>query len=78
MLPSKFKTVNQLKLHLYLQDYLTSDDFSHPDREYIFLDKDTIKLMRMDSIIEIFDFNRYKNSEFRKVQKIQKNILDIL
>ena len=78
MLTSKFKTVNQLKLHLYLQDYLTSDDFSHPDREYIFLDRDTIKLMRMDSIIEIFDFNRYKNSEFRKVQKIQKNILDIL
>ena len=24
----------------------------------------------MDSVIEIFDFNRYKNSEFRKVQKI--------
>ena len=26
--------------------------------------------MRMDSVIETFDFKRYKNSEFRKVQKI--------
>jgi hypothetical protein len=41
-----------------------------PDREYLFLDKDTVKLMRMDSVIETFDFKRYINAEFRKVQRI--------
>ena len=66
----KFNTINQLKMELYIHDYLTSDSFVAPDREYLFLDKDVVKLMRMDLVIEIFDFKRYKNSEFRKVQRI--------
>lgn len=66
----KFNTINQLKMELYIHDYLTSDSFVAPDREYLFLDKDTVKLMRMGAAVEVFDFKRYKNSEFRKVQKI--------
>jgi hypothetical protein len=66
----KFNTINQLKMELYIQEYLTSDSFMSPDREYLFLDKDTVKLMRMDSVIETFDFKRYINAEFRKVQRI--------
>jgi len=66
---SKFNTVNQLKYNLYLQDYLTSDNFTHPDREYLFLEGDQIKRQRIDGFAEIFDFDRYKNCEFRKVQR---------
>lgn len=69
MLPSKFKTVNQLKLHLYLQDYLTSDDFSHPDREYLFMSGDDIKRQRIDGFAESFDFERFKFCEFRNVER---------
>ncbi len=72
MLTSKFKTVNQLKLHLYLQDYLTSDDFSHPDREYLFLKNDTITLKRIDGIDEPFDFEKFKHLDFRNINNLDK------
>ena len=65
MLTSKFKTVNQLKLHLYLQDYLTSDNFSHPDGEYLFLKNDTI-------MINVKDFNTVINKEPKDI------IMDIM
>ena len=48
-----FESEIELKLFLKLKmcKYLTSDSFYNPDREYIYLDKDNIKLMRMDPVI---------------------------
>ena len=66
----KFKTIHSLRLYLYTKDYLTSDAFSTPDREYIFLDGDIIKFNRLDGALEIFDFERFKEYSFRKVQRI--------
>lgn len=58
--------------------YLTSDSFSNPDREYIFLDNatevdNTIKFRRLDCAYEIFDLNRTKYISFR----IPKRLYDI-
>lgn len=63
-----FKTINTLKLELYLKDHLTSDSFNTPDREYIYLKDDKIKLHRFDSVHEDFDFNRFKDSKFRSIK----------
>lgn len=56
----KFSSEKELKLFLKLETYkyLTSDEFSNPDREYIFLDNDNlIKFKRLDGALEIFDFD---------------------
>ena len=66
MLDSKrYKTINTLKLDLYLKEKLTTVDFNLPLDEYIFLDGDTIKMNSMNGIID-YDFNWFKDSYFYK------------
>ena len=66
----KFNSMNQLTRELEKQIYLTSDCFAHPDREYIFLDEHIIKFHRLDGVLETFNFERFKDIEFRKVKRI--------
>ena len=64
-------------MELYIHDYLTSDSFVAPDREYLFLDKDTVKLMRIDGIDEPFDFEKFKHLDFRNVERRFKTASEI-
>ena len=77
----KFSSEKELKLFLKFKmyKYLTSDEFSTPDREYIFLDEDNIiKFKRLDGALEIFDFDGtyyntkslYKNYTYRITRRI--------
>lgn len=69
----KFSSEKELKLFLKLETYkyLTSDSFSAPDREYIFLAEDNlIKFKRLDGALEIFNFERHNNLNFRNVLRL--------
>lgn len=63
----QFSSEKEMKLFLKFKayKYLTSDSFSNPDREYIFLDNSEIKFHRLDGALEIFDFEQYKEFSFR-------------
>lgn len=69
----KFSSEKELKLFLKLETHkhLTSDSFSAPDREYIFLSEDNlIKFKRLDGALETFNFERHNNLNFRNVIRL--------
>lgn len=68
----KFSDEVELKLFLRFKvyKYLTSDSFSAPDREYIFLDNSEIKFHRLDGALEIFDFEKYSDYIFRIPERL--------
>lgn len=73
-----FKVLNEteLKKLLKLYIFLTSEDFTNPDRSYIFLDKkEEIKFIDIGDIVYNFNFEVFKNSEFRIVQKKFENLV---
>lgn len=68
----KFSSETELKLFLQFKvyKYLTSDSFTNPDREYIFLDGSEIKFHRLDGALEIFDFKRHLDYIFRIPERL--------
>lgn len=72
----KFETKEQLIDKLKEKKYLTSDSFSSPDRVYIFLNErkeEPLRVMEMGDVEMEFNFNVYKNSIFREVERKYPN-----
>ena len=71
--------MEELILKLKEHKYLTTDSFGYPDKTYIYLDDNSkIKKMRSDGFVVDFDFEIYKNCNFRKVKIISNNFYNDL
>ncbi len=68
----KFKTKKALKTFLMKNKFLTSDDFVNPDREFIFLENDSIQKMNIGDFQTQFKFK--EDIEFRLVDKKFENL----
>ena len=71
----KFESREHLFNKLQDEQFLTSDDFNLPDIEYVFIldGSDKIYQMFAGDWFVLFDFEKYKNFTFRKVERKYNN-----
>lgn len=73
----KQNTLESLKNRLKKENYLTCNELIK-NREFIFLDKEEIKVMRCGDIIADFKIEHFRNSIFEPVQRVYENFSHLI